>query len=94
MLTNPADMALIVGVLISLGLGLYTSPTFADNLNPCEYMNMTANAAQRLDIGPREDSVNFRRQYEDNNREMILACQRYQIKMLEQQKADLNRDNY
>lgn len=77
-----------LGVILSLA---YIPFAHANTINPCEYVNITANNAEHLNTG---DDPNFIRIMQQNNRNMILACQEYQIKLYEQRKADLNRDNY
>jgi len=60
-------------------------------MNPCEYMNQNANTIQRLDVG---NDPNAREIVQQNNLEMVRACQEYEIKLLNNAKNDLNRDNY
>ncbi len=74
-----------------LALVMYSNGARADNMNPCEYLNMTNNAEHQLDTGNDE---NFERIKQQRNREIIIACQDYQIKLLETKRNDLNRDNY
>lgn len=78
-------------IIAALLLALVTKETQASTLNPCEYMNINAEKMNQLDTG---DDENFRRIVQQKNREMIIACQDYQIKQLQQRTADWNRDNY
>lgn len=61
------------------------------SVNPCEYINTVATNTNQLDTG---DDENFERIKQQRNREMVLACQDYEIKRLREAKSDLDRDNY
>lgn len=78
--------------LLALSLSTCLSTyTYASGMNPCEYMNMNAQEANKLDVG---NDPNFTRIQQQNNRDLIRACQEYEIKLLNEAKGDLNRDNY
>lgn len=77
-----------IGVLV-LVIGL--NKARADVINPCEYMNITANSMNQLDTG---NDPNFERIKQQNNQAIVRACQEYEIKKLDEAKSDLNRDNY
>lgn len=64
---------------------------YADQFNPCEYMNMNSNVMNKLDVG---DDENFRRIVQQKNQEMVRACLDYETKLMQTQHDDLNRDNY
>lgn len=81
---------LILSILI-LVLSGSISKVYADTLNPCEYMNINANTMNNLDTGADD---NFERIKQQNNKQMVIACQEYEIKLLNEAKSDLNRDNY
>lgn len=84
-------IALAVGVVI-VALVYFTSTVArADTLNPCEYMNINAEQANKLDVG---DDPNWTRIVQQKNRDMIRACLDYQQKALEERTNDLNRDNF
>lgn len=65
--------------------------SYADIMNPCEYANMEANNLNQLDTG---NDPNFERIKQQNNQELVRACQEYEIKALRNAKSDLDRDNY
>lgn len=48
----------------------------ASTLNPCEYMNLYADQAAKLDTG---NDPNFERIKQQNNQEMVRSCQEYEI---------------
>lgn len=66
----------ILMLMLLLGLSFKVR---ADTINPCEYMNLNATAMNKLDTGNDE---NFERIKQQNNRDMIIACQQYEIKQL------------
>lgn len=87
-------LRLVIYIIISVGITTYMNTSKASpwgSMNPCEYMNANANIANKLDTG---DDPNFDRIKQMKNRELVIACQEYEIKALEQAKNDLNRDNY
>jgi len=63
----------------------------ADMLNPCSYLNVSNDRGNQLDVG---NDPNFERIKQQNNRQIVIACQQLQIKQLEQRRNDWNRDNY
>lgn len=80
----------ILILILSLGV-VVAGQTKAGTMNPCEYMNYNAEQANKLDTG---DDDNFRRIVQQKNQELVRACLDYQTKLLEQQRNDLNRDNF
>jgi len=77
--------------IYGLILGFIFTNVHASTINPCEYINLTISNSDKLDVGNDE---NFERIKQQNNKDMIRACQEYQIKLLDTMKGDLNRDNY
>lgn len=55
--------------------------------SPCDHLP----TYNQVDVGA---DPNFERIVQQNNRELIVACQQYQIKLYENAKNDINRDNY
>ena len=86
--TEKADKYILVGFILFIVLlaFLTSSRASADTYNPCEYMNRNANAEHKLDVG---DDPNFTRISQQNNREIIRACQEYEIKVLRTARMDI-----
>jgi len=75
-----------------LGLTIFiVNPAKASIINPCEYMNMNSEKMNHMDVGHDE---NFERIKQQNNQELIRACQEYEIKLLNEAKSSLDRNNY
>lgn len=75
-------------IIMMILLGISTQ-SFAGTLNPCEYMNVNAEKMSQLDTG---NDASFRAQMQYRNREMVTACQDYQIKVLNNMKNNINKD--
>lgn len=73
-------------ILLTLMITSFLGTAYADQMNPCEYMNLNAEAARKLDVGNDE---NYQRIVQQNNREIVRACQEYQISKLREQKANV-----
>ncbi len=72
-------------ILLLFVLAVTASSAHA-NMNPCEYMNMNANAEHKLDTG---NDPNFTRIVQQNNQELIRACQEYEISRLRMERSDI-----
>lgn len=81
---------LVVIICIYTIIGIVTL-VHADTLNPCEYMNVNSERMNQLDTGVDE---NFERIKQQNNREMVMNCQEYEISRIRAARSDLGRDNY
>lgn len=74
-------LPLVIGIVIAFSPLSYGMNVNIQNgtTNPCEYMNVQATQMNKLDTG---DDANFERIKQQNNRDLIRACQEYQIQVL------------
>ena len=87
---HPLTTGLILVLYLCMGY-FAISEARAGTLNPCEYVNVMNTNMNQLDTG-KDD--NFERRKQENNQQLVLACQEYEIKLMQYEKNDLNRDNY
>lgn len=73
-------------LLILLFLLTFCVYVHAGTFNPCEYANLSGSSFEHLDTG--HDS-NFERQKQWNNQQLVLACQQYQLRLLENAKENV-----